>query len=139
LRIKVGIEGVNFDSAHYTASSQPDDQIHGHTYIVSVQVEGEVDQSTGFVVDFNLLQSIVREVVREWDHKLIIPKGDYESVYARGPFRLEVKQIDAPFPTAEFIAIELSRAIHKKLGRDLKVTVRLYEGAGKYAEVTFPE
>ncbi|TRM80749.1 6-pyruvoyl tetrahydrobiopterin synthase, partial [Sulfolobus sp. A20-N-F6] len=76
MRVRVGIEGITIDSAHYTLSSYQDSQIHGHTYLVSVEVEGEVNEKSGFVIDFNLLKKIIKEIVKEWDHKLIIPEPD---------------------------------------------------------------
>lgn len=39
MKVRVGIEGFSIDSAHYTLSSPKDNQLHGHTYRVTVEVE----------------------------------------------------------------------------------------------------
>ncbi len=45
---------------------------HGHTYHLEVTIQGTVDQSTGFVVDFKKLGSILKDgVVARMDHRLI--------------------------------------------------------------------
>ncbi len=45
---------------------------HGHTYIVEVSVAGKVDFDTGFVIDFKILSSLIKEkVVEVLDHRLI--------------------------------------------------------------------
>ncbi|MEM3203548.1 MAG: 6-carboxytetrahydropterin synthase, partial [Saccharolobus sp.] len=53
MRIRVGVEGITIESAHYTLSSYANSQIHGHTYIINVEVEGEVNDKSGFVIDFD--------------------------------------------------------------------------------------
>lgn len=119
MKVKVGVEGISIDSAHYTLSSYADSQIHGHTYIINVEVEGEVNEKSGFVIDFNLLKKIIKEIVQDWDHKLIIPKSDLDKSKLEGPFRVEYKVIDAPFPTAEYIGIEIAKDIYLRLNKNI--------------------
>jgi 6-pyruvoyltetrahydropterin/6-carboxytetrahydropterin synthase len=43
---------------------------HGHNYTLDVSVAGEVDETTGYVLDLSLLDDIVsREVVDKVDHR----------------------------------------------------------------------
>lgn len=43
---------------------------HGHNYILKVTVAGEVDGTTGYVIDLSTLKSIVEErIVEKCDHK----------------------------------------------------------------------
>lgn len=138
MRLRIGVENLTIDSAHYTLSSSPNSQIHGHTYRVNVEVEGDVDPNTGFVIDFDELKAVLREIVKKWDHKLIVPKDDMNRINLSGPFRTEVVFIDAPYPTVEYIGMELAREIYEKLGRKFKVTVKIYEGLDSYAVVDYP-
>lgn len=138
MRVKVGIEGITIDSAHYTLSSYQDSQIHGHTYLVNVEVEGEVNEKSGFVIDFNLLKKIIKEIVQEWDHKLIIPESDFEKSRFEGPFRMEYKVISAPFPTVEYIGMEIAKVIYEKLDKKYKIMVKIYEGKDSYAVIEYP-
>ncbi|AWR93354.1 6-pyruvoyl trahydropterin synthase family protein [Acidianus brierleyi] len=138
MKVKVGIEGFTIDSAHYTLSSPQDSQLHGHTYILNVEIEGEVNPSNGFVIDFNIAKKTIQDIISKWDHKFIVPTDDYNKINIEAPFKVEVKNIDAPFPTAEYIAIEVARDIYEKLDRKFKIAVKIYEGKDSYAIVEYP-
>ncbi|MEL9969477.1 6-pyruvoyl tetrahydropterin synthase family protein [Metallosphaera sp.] len=138
MKIKVGIEGFTIDSAHYTLSSPKDDQLHGHTYTVSVEVEGDINEDNGFVVDFNKLRNLVNQTISLWDHKFIVPKKDFEKINIASPFRVDVKLIEAPYPTVEYIGIEIAKHIYNSLGNNFKISVKIYEGRDSYAIVEYP-
>ncbi len=63
-----------FDSAHYLPKV-PDGHkckaLHGHTYRLTLYIEGEVDEDTGWVMDFGELKKIALSIVRSLDHKLL--------------------------------------------------------------------
>ena len=136
MKVKIGIEGFTIDSAHYTLSSPEDSQIHGHTYILNVEVEGEINPSNGFVIDFNKLKSEVEKIVKEWDHKLIVPKKDVEKISISGPFRNEIKIIEEDYPTAEYIGFEIAKEIYNRI--NMPVKVKIYEGKDSYAIIEYP-
>jgi 6-pyruvoyltetrahydropterin/6-carboxytetrahydropterin synthase len=86
---------------------------HGHNYTLEVTVKGEVDPTTGFVIDLKELKDILnREVVDAMDHRHL---------------NKEVPEFATQIPTTENIAI----AIWQRLERELRVAqlhrVRLYE------------
>jgi 6-pyruvoyltetrahydropterin/6-carboxytetrahydropterin synthase len=77
-----------FDAAHCLPLHEGKcKQLHGHTWKLTVCVEGVVNERTGFVIDFNLLKDIVnRSVINRLDHKFLgmascLPELD-ESHYA---------------------------------------------------------
>lgn len=45
--------------------------MHGHTYTLTVFLEGEVDQTTGWLVDFTDLKDAVDPLVKSLDHRLL--------------------------------------------------------------------
>src|SRR4051812_20977412 len=63
-----------FDSAHYLPNV-PDGHkckgMHGHTYILTVYVEGELEKNLDWVIDFAELKSVVDPVVNSIDHKVL--------------------------------------------------------------------
>jgi len=86
---------------------------HGHNYTLEVTVKGEVDPTTGFVVDLKELKEILnREVVDAMDHRHL---------------NKELPEFATKIPTTENIAI----AVWQRLNNKLKVAklhrVRLYE------------
>jgi|Deesub1362B_J571_1020462.scaffolds.fasta_scaffold00037_113 6-pyruvoyltetrahydropterin/6-carboxytetrahydropterin synthase len=108
-----------FDAAHQVPKHPGKcSNIHGHTYKLEVCVKGELNEM-GMVIDFGDMKKIVKsEIIDVLDHKLI------NSIL--------------PNPTAENIAIWVFNKLKPKfeeLGVEL-VSVKIWEGVGKWAEVT---
>ncbi|EID10199.1 6-pyruvoyl trahydropterin synthase family protein [Mycolicibacterium phlei] len=63
----------HYDSAHYLIGV-PDthkcSRMHGHTYRLTVMVEGEVDQR-GFVMDFADVDAAVKPAIKMLDHRVL--------------------------------------------------------------------
>ncbi|MGZ7043092.1 MAG: 6-carboxytetrahydropterin synthase [Methanobacterium sp.] len=75
--MKIVINGIHanlrFSSAHMIPLHHSCGGIHGHSYIVDVQFEGERSGEFGFVVDFKQAKDIVRGICSKLDHKVLIP------------------------------------------------------------------
>lgn len=137
MKMRIGVEGFLFDSAHYTlGASEKCLNLHGHTFKVDVEVEGELDPSSGMVLDFGAIKEAVARVLRSWDHCVIVPRGDLGKVSLGGPFKSRIKAIDAPAGTTEFVALEIAKEIYQEVR--LPVTIKLYEGFRNYAVATYP-
>lgn len=86
---------------------------HGHNYTLEVTVKGEIDPTTGFVVDLKQLKDVLnREVVEAMDHRHL---------------NKEVPEFAARIPTAENIAIVIWQRLERKLNVAKLHRVRLYE------------
>lgn len=48
-------------------------RLHGHSYRVVVSVEGEVDDTTGMVIDYYDLKKAIEDGIGGWDHSLLTP------------------------------------------------------------------
>ena len=63
-----------FDSAHFLPKVHEGHkcrQIHGHTYQLTVFIEGPVDEHTGWVMDFGVIKHHVNDILEKVDHKLL--------------------------------------------------------------------
>lgn len=107
--MKVGVLD-HFDSMHSLPGHPTCGRPHGHTYTVEAVVEGE--PVNGIVIDFSELKAGLREVLAEFDHA-------------------NLNEV-VPMPTCEL----LCREIHRRLSIRIpgKLSVRLWEGRGKWAE-----
>jgi len=86
---------------------------HGHNYTLEVTVAGEVDGTSGFVVDLKELKEILdREVVSVYDHRHL---------------NLEVPEFKAAIPTTENIAIAIWKRLEAKIPGAKLYRVRVYE------------
>lgn len=65
--------GLRFSSAHIIPVHSSCGFIHGHSYFVDVEIEGERSGSYEFVVDFKDVKNIVRSICKKLDHRVLIP------------------------------------------------------------------
>ena len=93
---------------------------HGHNYTLEVIVAGEVDSSTGFVIDLNELKEIMREnVITKVDHKNL---------------NLDTEFMKGIIPTSENITIAIWKELADKITRGKLHSVKLYETENNYFE-----
>lgn len=93
---------------------------HGHNYTIEVTVAGEVDRTTGMVMDLKELKKLLEsEVLELMDHKFL---------------NKEVPVFATKIPTTENIAVEIWNLLESKLRRGKLHRIRLYETADLFVE-----
>lgn len=93
---------------------------HGHNYDLIVQVTGEVDPASGYVMDLKVLSDLVKErVLDRFDHKNL---------------NLDTEEFRHLNPTAENIAIVIYNLLRPDLQPDLDLKIRLYETERNFVE-----
>ena len=93
---------------------------HGHNYTLEVTVAGEVDATSGFVVDLKQLKDILdQEVVSVYDHRHL---------------NLEVPEFAKAIPTTENIAIAVWNRLKNKIPNAKLHRVRIYEMPDLFAD-----
>lgn len=133
--MRIGVEGLWFDAAHYTLEAGSRCMnLHGHTFRVDAEVEGPLDEGAGMVLDFAVVKRVLKEILEEWDHSIIVPRRHLGEVRFEGPFNVKIKSIDYPHGTTEYIALSIAEELNKRLNGPYRVRVRVYEGIGKFAE-----
>ena len=86
---------------------------HGHNYELIVDVTGDVDETTGIVIDLKVLKDIIRDEIEEvLDHKNL---------------NLDIPYFKKVIPTAENICIFIWDIIREKISNDKDISVTLYE------------
>lgn len=115
--------------------------IHGHTYSLHVTVEGNLidkpgDPYDGMIIDFTILKKWVNDqVVKEFDHALVIRKGGYYDTPAifNGPDSRVI--LSSYQPTCENMLVEMSERLKNTCPAGIKIhSLRLYETPTSYAE-----
>ena len=93
---------------------------HGHNYTLEVTVAGEVDPTTGMVMDLKELKKLLEaEVLEQMDHKFL---------------NEEVAVFSTKIPTTENIAMEIWKMIEPKLSVGKLNRIRLYETPDLFVE-----
>jgi 6-pyruvoyltetrahydropterin/6-carboxytetrahydropterin synthase len=117
---------IRFEAAHRLLGYEGAcSNIHGHSYKVEMSVENEVNPDTGMVTDFKNIKNTIGLWINEnWDHALIIEKGDPFQVIDTKMFIMNKR------PTAEnmveFLLAKFPN-IHK---------IKIWETETSYAEVS---
>jgi 6-pyruvoyltetrahydropterin/6-carboxytetrahydropterin synthase len=93
---------------------------HGHNYDLIVQVTGEIDLETGYVMDMKVLSDLIKkEVLDKFDHKNL---------------NLDTEEFKNLNPSAENIAIVIYEKLRAKLLTNLDLKIRLYETERNFVE-----
>ena len=96
------------------------DNYHGHNYDLIVKVIGEVNPSTGYVLDLKELSTLIKEqVLDKFDHKNL---------------NLDTVEFASVNPTAENIAIVIYDLLRVKLDTGLDLKITLYETDRNFVE-----
>jgi 6-pyruvoyltetrahydropterin/6-carboxytetrahydropterin synthase len=95
--------------------------LHGHNYVLEVVVGGQIDASTGYVLDLKRLAEIVeRRVIRDVDHRNL---------------NTDVPWLEGRIPTAENLALACWERINAELPEGSLRSVRVWETDKNWAEV----
>ncbi len=93
---------------------------HGHNYELIVQVTGEIDLETGYVIDMKILSDLIKEeILNKFDHKNL---------------NLDTVEFSKLIPSAENIAVVCYDLLRKKLDNQLDLKIRLYETERNFVE-----
>ncbi len=148
IKIRISDPSLYFDYAHFLPDIEKCSTIHGHTASLEVEVSGE-KAGPGLVVDFGILKKVVREVVSELDHRILVCEKYVESrsdssvtiVFAGrgGGYRVSAPLSQVfimPFEsTIENLAVYIAESIFKRMPENVRyVKVTVSEGIGKFAE-----
>jgi len=93
---------------------------HGHNYELDIEVAGEIDPETGYVVDVSVLKDLAGEhVVAALDHKNL---------------NLDVPWFRDRLPSAENIAVFCWEQLAPRIPRGKLARIRLWETPRNYVE-----
>jgi 6-pyruvoyltetrahydropterin/6-carboxytetrahydropterin synthase len=134
----------NFDYAHILPKTQKCSVMHGHTSSALVEIVGSPIE--GMVVDFGVAKEVVRDAIRDLDHKLFINKK-YVSREGGGSVTLRFMTVHGYFTikapkkttvllegeaTVENLAREVLSRIAPRMPENVSaVGVYVYEGLNK--------
>jgi 6-pyruvoyltetrahydropterin/6-carboxytetrahydropterin synthase len=95
--------------------------LHGHNYVLEVEVTGAIDPTTGYVFDLKRLSGVIsRRIIEEVDHRNL---------------NTDVPWLDGLIPTAENLAVAFWERIRTELPEGSLRTVRVWETDKNWAEV----
>lgn len=151
--MRIEIDGwklnIKFSASHFIPFHGKCQRLHGHDYGVRLSIEGDQVENK-MVVDFVELKSILRGIVDEIDHHVIIPSKsgymDVQELEAKVIVSFQDKEYIFPREDVYYMNVEVTTAeeislyllekfISKfKPGKNIKkITLCVDEGAGQGA------
>jgi 6-pyruvoyltetrahydropterin/6-carboxytetrahydropterin synthase len=95
--------------------------LHGHNYTLEVVVAGEIDRSTGYVLDLKALSDVIsRNIIKDVDHRNL---------------NTDVPWLEGLIPTAENLAVAFWERIRPDLPAGSLRSLRVWETEKNWAEV----
>ncbi len=142
---------LRFSACHFIPNHPKCGCLHGHTYAVSVRIEG--DQKGEFIIDFETVKGIVNRICDRLDHRVLIAEKDPRLLITKNDSAsIEIieskKKYVLPFedimflPTESVSAEDLCKFFTLNLANELKlckadnitkIHVRVDEGIGQGA------
>lgn len=168
--MKILINGIQsnlrFSSAHIIPGHPSCGHIHGHSYFVDVEIDGDRAGEFDFVVDFKDVKAYTKAICDTLDHRLLIPVQNdliefkdftkwadpIEKLEDAGSVHFKVDGkgysipsddcvfLDLPYTSAEelskYFADELVKELSKKYDNLFALSVCVNEGIGQGAMYT---
>lgn len=110
---------LTFEAAHRLPHVPPGHKcgkMHGHSYVVELQVDGPIDPESGWIIDYADIRAAAAPLIRELDHACLNDSFGLEN------------------PTAENLALWFFKRLANVLPRLL--AVRVSEKSDSWAECT---
>lgn len=150
IKLHLAKQNFKFSAAHFLIFDQQNaERLHGHNYTVKVDLYGEVNPETGFLVDFSTLKKVIKREADKLDELVLLPKLNKEFTFTKKGNSLEVKFRDRlyVFPHNEVSLLPLYNTSVEllseyffnqiksdlKKGKILKAAVGITETAGQAA------
>jgi len=70
--MKIKVENITFAASHFIIGHETCSRMHGHNYRIDVEIEHYINKKTGFVIDFKILKEVIKDIVDECDHKVML-------------------------------------------------------------------
>jgi 6-pyruvoyltetrahydropterin/6-carboxytetrahydropterin synthase len=99
-----------FSAAHFiTYEGHLCETLHGHNYQAKVAVQGDLTPNS-YVVDFTFVKPIIRAIVNELDHRVLLPQDNplISISHEDGHVRAQYRDRKYVFPQADVVLLPIA-------------------------------
>ncbi len=124
--IRINCSDLTFSASHFiTFDAERCESVHGHDYRVSVRIEGAAN-AFGYIVDFDWVRKVVRELIIPWDHRVLLPTAHPRMRVVDQGDAVEVLFVDRrwTFPKSDCVLLPVVNTTAEELSRFLAEQVR---------------
>lgn len=121
-RVTVEKDYLVFSAGHFITYDAGDacESLHGHNYRVAVTLRGDVN-ADAYVYDFVALKDVMRELVDELDHAMLLPRDNPDLTLERREDGVSVRYDDRRyhFPEDDVVVLPIPNTTAEMLARHL--------------------
>jgi 6-pyruvoyltetrahydropterin/6-carboxytetrahydropterin synthase len=124
--VRVTKDYLVFSAAHFiTFNGNICERLHGHNYRVAAEVHGPLDENH-YVVDFIALRDVLREIVGELDHHVILPTTHPTILVQADDTSVDVRFEDRRwlFPRGDCVLLPVPNTTAELLARHIGIVLR---------------
>ena len=95
------VKSMSFDAAHFLdhdPDARPYARLHGHSFTMEVEIEGEPQAETGWVVDFGDVAEALNDIHDALDHRLLNEVDGLERPTLENICRWAAARLKGQFP-----------------------------------------
>ena len=81
---------AHFSASHVIVSDQYEEGLHGHNYLVEIEIEGNVN-TEGLLIDFIFLEKLLSQALSNWDHYVLLPSKNNQMKFSENEDNIEIK------------------------------------------------
>jgi 6-pyruvoyltetrahydropterin/6-carboxytetrahydropterin synthase len=93
MKLRIAGDKLTIASAHMLSKHDKCARLHGHNYNVEIEIEGELDENN-MVIDFAIFKAEVAKILKELDHKILVPTKNHE-------FKIDIEKKQVSVLTSE--------------------------------------
>jgi 6-pyruvoyltetrahydropterin/6-carboxytetrahydropterin synthase len=115
--VRVARNRLRFSSAHMATFAGGCEPLHGHNYVVTVEVEGEL-AADSWVIDFGLLKRIARERCEAIDHKFLLQRRSTALLITEAETHWQItfgEHLRYIFPTRDVAVLPIDNSTAERL------------------------
>lgn len=140
-RVRLEKDYLVFSAAHFiTFNGNVCERLHGHNYRVFAEVAGDLDENQ-YVVDFIALRDILKRLVDELDHHVLLPQNHRAIRVRSGEREVEATFADRRwvFPKEDCVILPVENTTAELLARYLgeRLCNELLQSTGRQFDITF--
>jgi 6-pyruvoyltetrahydropterin/6-carboxytetrahydropterin synthase len=121
MRLEIDGEHANikFSACHFIAGHEKCGRLHGHTYVVSVRIHGDIGEE-GMVMDFVQIKRGLRRIVEDLDHRVLLPANSKRITVSLGEeVVVMVGHKRYVFPNEDVVLLDTEESSAEELSRVL--------------------
>jgi 6-pyruvoyltetrahydropterin/6-carboxytetrahydropterin synthase len=138
-KVTVAKDYLVFAAGHFITYGDFCETLHGHNYRVSVELEGELDENA-YVFNFVPLKRIMRQLVNELDHKMLLPLHNPRLRVAEEGEEIHATYVDGSrryvFPRQDVVLLPISNTTAEMLARHFVGRLKEELGLGETANLS---